>query len=94
MVGGWKIRVISCAFSFECRHLASFRPIAWGMGVVFLSVFRLLARWIHLESLVQIGYVAPGLLSRLSSCDGMIPDEWIEVNDNLVGVCASRCGCV
>jgi hypothetical protein len=77
MVGCWQSRVIACTFSFECRHLASCRPVAWGVGVVFLSVFRLLARWIHLESLVQIGYVAPGLLSHLSPGDDMIPDEGI-----------------
>jgi hypothetical protein len=67
----------SLHFPFECSPLASCRPVAWGVGVVFLSVFRLLARWIYLESLVQIGYVVPGLLSHLSPGDDMIPDEGI-----------------
>jgi hypothetical protein len=77
MVGGWQSCLIACAFSFECRHIASFQPIAWGVGGVFLSVIRLLSHWIHLESLVQIGYVAPGLLSCLSLGNDMIPDEGI-----------------
>jgi hypothetical protein len=77
MVGLLASRVIACTFPFECSPLASCRPIAWGVGVVFLSVFRLLAHWIYLESLVQIGYVAPGLLSHLSPGDDMIPDEGI-----------------
>jgi hypothetical protein len=43
--------------------------------------------------MVQIEFVVPRLLTRLSPGDDMIPDEgimavpyWVETNDNLVGV--------
>jgi hypothetical protein len=50
------------------------------MCVAFLSVFQLLARQSYLESLVQIGCVAPRLLMCLSLGDGMNPDEGIMVH--------------
>jgi hypothetical protein len=68
-----------------------------GCGYSLPVSIRLLARQSFLESLVQIGCVAPRLLTRLSPGDDMIPDEgimacpiWIAVNDNLAGVGAFR----
>jgi hypothetical protein len=57
----------------------SCQPISWGVGVFMLSVARLLASWFQLDSLVQIGFVVPGLSSCLSPGDDMIPDEGIIV---------------
>jgi hypothetical protein len=71
------IHVIACAFTFECRHLESCRLVAWGVGIVILLVFWLLAHWTPLESMVQIGYAMPGLLSHLSLGNNMISDEGI-----------------
>ena len=42
-----------------------------------VSYLGLLAHWIFHDSMVQIGYVASGLLSCLSPGDIMIPDEGI-----------------
>jgi hypothetical protein len=66
-----------------------------GCGYSLPVSIRLLVHRSFLESLVQIGCVAPRLLTRLSLGDDMILDEgimacpiWIAVNDNLVRVSA------
>jgi hypothetical protein len=64
--------VLACIFPFDCRHLASCRPIAWGISVAFLSVFQSPSTLDFLESLVLVG-----LSSHLSPRDDMIPVEGI-----------------
>lgn len=44
---------------------------------LLVSYISLPARMICLESVDQIGYVVPGLLTRLSPGDDTIPDEGI-----------------
>jgi hypothetical protein len=61
-------------------------PLLGGIGVVFLSVIWPLARQIYLETLVQIGYVVPGLLPCLTPGDSMILDEGI-----MARICATHC---
>jgi hypothetical protein len=51
---------MDCTFVERCL-LVSYRSVSQGVGVVLLSVTHLLESWFHLDSLVHIGYVAPGL---------------------------------
>jgi hypothetical protein len=52
-------------------------PVAWGVGVVFLSFVSRPSALDFLESLVPLGHVAPRLLMHLSPGNDMIPDEGI-----------------
>jgi hypothetical protein len=54
-----------------------FVDLLLGMGVVFLIGIQFLAHRICLESSVQIAYVVPRLLTRLSPGNDMIPDDRI-----------------
>jgi hypothetical protein len=78
-----------------------------GAGVSRLGVrlcIRSPSMLVFLESSVQIGYVAPGILSCLSPGDGMIPDDgiiahpngmrrmitWLEFELSMVGICSNK----
>jgi hypothetical protein len=65
----------SCAF--PCFVFLRLIDLLLGYGRGFLVGIWLLARWIYLESSVQIGCVVPRLLMRLLPGEGMIPDEGI-----------------